>query len=355
MPSYFSGKGAIVVRTEIIPVEQAVGQILAHDITKIVRGEFKGTAFKKGHIIQEQDIEELLKLGKENIFALMLEEGDIHEDEAGVRLGRLAAGTGVRCSPPKESRVNLFATRSGLLKINLPALEEINDLPDVVLSTLPHNSVVKEGEMLAGTKVIPLVVREQVLKDAEGIACEPLLRVVPFGKKKFGVIVTGSEVFKGRVKDGFGPVLTEKIAHYGSTLLKLDYTPDDAGIIAEKVQQLVASGAEVILVSGGMSVDPDDVTPLGIRQSGAEIIKYGAAALPGAMFLMAYLGEVPVMGIPACGMYFKNTILDLLLPRILIGEKITRRDIVKLAHGGLCRSCPQCHYPNCTFGLGVSL
>lgn len=343
------------MRVETISVENAVGHIIAHDITKIVKGEFKGAAFKKGHVIQEKDVEELLKIGKENIFVLKLDEGDIHEDEAGIRLGCLAAGSGVRCSAPKESRVNLFATRSGLLKINVEGLEDINDLPDVVLSTLPNNSVVREGDMLAGTKVIPLVVRESVLAEAERIAPEPLLSVVPFLIKKFGVIVTGSEVYKGRIKDGFGPVLSQKLEHYGSTVIKLDYAPDNAEIIAGKIQELVDLGAEGILVSGGMSVDPDDVTPLGIRKSGAEIIKYGAAALPGAMFLMAYHGEVPVMGIPACGMYFKNTILDLMLPRVLTGEKITRRDIVKLAHGGLCRACSPCHFPNCTFGLGVSL
>ena len=343
------------MRTEVIPVEKAIGHILAHDITKIIREEFKGTAYRKGHIIEAQDVPELLKLGKENIFVLKLEPGDIHEDEAGMRLGRAVAGMGVRCSLPKESRVNLFAERGGLLKINLPALEEINDLPDIVLSTLPHNSVIKEGDLLAGTKVIPLVVKEDVLAKAEKIGSANLITVLPFQSKKVGLVVTGSEVFKGRIKDGFGPVLSQKIENYGSTVLKLEYAPDDADIIAGKIQELVAIGAEVILVSGGMSVDPDDVTPLGIRKSGAEIVKYGAAALPGAMFLMAYYDEIPVMGIPACGMYYKNTILDLVLPRILVGEKISRRDIVRLAHGGLCRNCPQCHYPNCTFGMGVAI
>jgi molybdenum cofactor synthesis domain-containing protein len=179
--------------------------------------------------------------------------------------------------------------------------------------------------------------------------------VVPFLRKKVGIIVTGSEVYKGRIKDTFGPVLRDKVVSFGSEVMELVYAPDDASVIAEQIEVMLNKGAELILVSGGMSVDPDDVSPLGILKSGAEIIKYGAPALPGAMFLMAYHGDVPIMGVPACGMYFRTTILDLVLPRILIGEKITRRDIVKLAHGGLCRACPQCHYPNCNFGMGVSL
>lgn len=345
------------MRKEKIKVEHAIGKILSHDITKIVRGEFKGRAFKKGHMITDGDVQELLKLGKEHIYVLALDTGDVHEDEAGIRLGRAVAGSNVEWKGPKESRVNLFAKVPGVLKINIGALEAINDLPDVVMATLPHNTVVKQGEMLAGTKVIPLIVGEQVLTAAEEIANEvgELIKVVPFMKKQVGIVVTGNEVYKGRIKDTFGPVLIDKIISYGSEVIKLAYAPDDADVIAEKIKGLMEAGAEFILVSGGMSVDPDDVSPIGIQKSGAEIVKYGAAALPGAMFLMAYNGDVPIMGVPACGMFFKITILDLLLPRIFIGEKITRKDIVKLAHGGLCRACPQCHYPNCNFGMGVSL
>ncbi|MEW6064229.1 MAG: molybdopterin-binding protein [Bacillota bacterium] len=242
------------------------------------------------------------------------------------------------------------------MKINLEALEAVNDLPDVILSTLPNNTVVKEGEMLAGTKVIPLVVQEEVLLEAEKIAAEAgsIIKVLPFLEKKISIIITGNEVYKGRIKDAFGPVLSEKILPYGSKVLEVDYAPDDADVIAEKIILSVEKGADIILVSGGMSVDPDDVTPLGIRLSGAEIVKYGSPVLPGAMFLMAYRGNVAVLGMPACGMYFRTTVLDLLLPLLLVGERISRRDIVKLAHGGLCRSCPRCRYPNCTFGIGVS-
>lgn len=346
------------MRTEIIRVEDAVGRVLCHDITRIVKDNFKGTAYKKGHVITPGDIPELLKLGKEHVFVLELEPGEIHEDEAGIRLGRVAAGSGTVAGPVKESRVNIYADIDGLLKIDIPSLEAINELPQVILSTLASNSVVNKGELLAGTKVIPLVIEEEVINEAERIGNEAqgIIRVIPFKSKKAAILVTGSEVYKGRITDTFGPVLAEKVRNYGSQVVDTVYAPDDADFIAREIKRMANDGAEIIFVSGGMSVDPDDVTPSGIKMSGAELVKYGAPALPGAMFLMAYLGDTAVMGIPACGMYFKITVLDLLLPRILAGEKITSRDIIKLAHGGLCRSCAEgCRYPNCSFGKGATL
>lgn len=341
------------MQAQVIPIEEAVGKVLSHDITKVVPGEFKGVAFKKGHIIREEDIPELLKLGKERVYVLELDADDVHEDEAGVRLGRAVAGEGVACSEPKESRVNLYAARSGLLKINVPALEAINDLPEVILSTLPNNTPVTEGDVLAGTKVIPLTVKEEVVRAAEAIAAEQgkVIRVIPYQPLEVGIIVTGGEVFAGRIKDAFGPVLREKVESFGSHVRDLKYASDDPFMIARLIEEMIAAGDRLVLVSGGMSVDPDDVTPQGIAMSGAYIEKYGAPVLPGAMFLLAYKDRIPVIGVPACGMYFRTTILDLILPRLLTGERLTRKDIVALAHGGLCRSCPECHYPRCSFGL----
>lgn len=342
------------MKLQTIKVEEAVGKVLSHDITKIVRGEFKGAPFKKGHIIKEEDIPELLRLGKENVYILDLEPGDVHEDDAGVRLGTAVAGAGATWCGPRESRVNIFAAHDGLLKINVPALEAINALPDVILSTLPNNTAVDKGEMLAGTKVIPLVVPDETVLAAEDICRQAgwVIKVIPFKSVKVGVIVTGNEVYKKRIHDGFGPVITEKVESFGSTVLRVEYTPDDTGTIAAEINKMAADGAGIIFVTGGMSVDPDDVTPNAIRLAGARVEKYGAPALPGAMFMLGYLGQIPVLGVPACGMFFKITVVDLLLPRLLAGEQVTRRDIVSLAHGGLCRSCPQCRYPNCTFGKG---
>jgi len=341
------------MQAKTIDVADAVGKVLCHDVTKIVRGEFKGPAFRKGHVITEDDVGELLKLGKEKVYVLELEGDEVHEDEAGVRLGRAAAGPGITCSAPKESRVNLFADRAGLLKINVPALEAVNDLPEVILSTLPNNTPVAPGEMVAGTKVIPLVVKEAVVKAAEGVcaACGGIVRVEPFQPLAVGIVVTGNEVYSGRIKDDFGPVLGKKAESFGSTVLAVEHAPDDAPAIARLINSLIARGARLVLVSGGMSVDPDDVTPQGIRLSGAAIEKYGSPVLPGAMFLLAYHGAVPVLGVPACGMFFRITVLDLVLPRLLTGERLTRRDITALAHGGLCRGCPECRYPRCSFGL----
>lgn len=344
------------MKLQTIRVEEAVGKVLSHDITKVVKGESKDVPFKKGYIIKEEDVPELLKLGKENIYILDLEPGDVHEDEAGIRLGKAVAGTGTTLCGPKESRVNIFAGCGGLLKINVNALEAINDLPDAILSTLPNNTVVQKGDLVAGTKVIPLVVAEETVSAAEDICrqAEWVIKVIPFKKVSVGVVITGSEVYKQRIRDGFGPVITEKVESFGSTILAIDYAPDDTEIISAKIKKMADAGAGIIFVTGGMSVDPDDVTPNAIRLSGAEVEKYGAPALPGAMFMLAYLDNIPVMGVPACGMFFKITIIDLILPRLLAGERVTRKDIVALAHGGLCRACPQCSYPNCTFGKGTS-
>lgn len=340
----------------IIRVENAVGKVLCHDITKIVPGEFKGPAFRKGHCITEQDVPELLKLGKERVYVLELEDDDVHEDEAGVRLGRAGAGDGVVCSEPRESRVNLIASRAGLLKINVSTLEAINNLPEIVFSTLPNNTPVGAGDMLAGTKIIPLTIKEKVLCEAEAIVgtLGKIASVMPYQTKDVGIIVTGGEVYAGRIKDRFGPVLRKKVESYGSRVLDLKYAPDDPDMIAGLIENIIVAGASLVLVSGGMSVDPDDVTPQGISLSGAIIEVYGAPVLPGAMFMLAYKDAVPVIGMPACGMYFHTTILDLVLPRLLAGERLDRKDIVAFGHGGLCRTCPECHFPKCSFGLAGS-
>jgi len=340
---------------QTLRVEDSVNKILCHDMSRIVRGEYKGPSFKKGHLIKATDIPDLLKMGKEKIYILELEPGELHEDEAGIRLGAAGAGSEVVWTGPSESRVNLYAKSDGLLKVNVPVLEAINDLPDVIFSTLPNNTVVKKGDMLAGTKVIPLVVPEQTVETVEDIcrqASSPVIEVVPFKSYKVGVIITGNEVYKQRIRDAFGPVLSEKLEAMGQEILRIEYAPDDYELISKKIARMVADGAGMVILTGGMSVDPDDVTPKAIRLSGAQVEKYGAAALPGAMFMLAYMDEVPIMGVPACGMFFKITILDLVLPRLLAGERVTRKDIVALAHGGLCRTCAVCHYPNCTFGKG---
>jgi len=342
------------MKLQTVEVQNSVGKMICHDITKITRGEFKDAIFRKGHIVQPDDIPVLLKIGKENLYIMELDSDDIHEDIAGIRLGTAVAGNGIYWRGPKESKVSLYAEYDGLLKINVDALEAINDLPDVILSTLHNNSVVKKDDLLAGTKVIPLVVPEETVAAAENICREAgwVTEVVPFKSLKAGLVITGNEVYKQRIRDGFGPVIKEKMQVFGQDVLRIDYAPDDCEDISSKIKKMVDDGAGLVMVTGGMSVDPDDVTPKAISLTGAEVIRYGAPVMPGAMFMLAYLNNVPVMGVPACGMFFKTTIVDILLPRILVGERLTKRDITLLGHGGLCRGCETCRFPNCTFGIG---
>ncbi|MDN5344380.1 MAG: hypothetical protein PWQ18_491 [Clostridia bacterium] len=340
-----------------VRVEESVGTILAHDLTKIVPGEFKGCRFKKGHIVQAEDVAELLQMGKEHLYVLNLGPDEVHEDEAAIRLARAAAGDGdhgLEFSGPREGKVNITAARDGLLKVNLRALQEVNEVADIMLATLHNNYPVITGQVVAGTRLIPLVAPRVVLEKVEAICHRAgnVIHIAPYRRLKVGLITTGSEVYKGRIKDAFGPVVRAKIANYGSEVVKEEIVPDDAGAIQQAIAAMLAAGMEMVVLTGGMSVDPDDVTPEGIRRSGAEVVTYGAPVLPGAMFLLAYLGEVPVMGLPGCVMYYRATIFDLVLPRVLTGERLQRKDIAGLAAGGLCQSCPECRYPACSFGKG---
>jgi len=333
----------------------AVGHMLCHDITKIEKGSFKGALFKKGHRICAEDVEILLNLGKNHIYVLKLDEEDVHEDEAGRRIAEAIAGKGIEIKGPAEGRLNLVAKHAGLLAVDVDRLFEINRLPDVVVSTLHNNSPVEAGEIVAGAKVIPLVVDERTLTAVEEICAtdSKLIKILSYDAFKIGALITGREVFEGRIKDGFAPVLAEKTARYNLAKPLIRYSPDDADQIAESIDELVKAGCDMVVVTGGMSVDPDDVTPTGIKSAGAKIIKYGAPALPGAMFLLAYIREIPVIGLPACAMYFQNTVFDIILPRLLARCKVSADDIAALGHGGLCRQCSTCTFPNCSFGKGV--
>jgi molybdopterin biosynthesis enzyme len=328
--------------------------LLCHDITSIVPGEFKGRAFKKGHVIQAQDVSALLNMGKEHIFVMDLGPGDIHEDDAAIRIARAAAGPGIDLSETSEGRVNLMAGAAGLLKINTDALFRINAIEEVVFATLHTHHAVAAKCPVAGTRIIPLVTREEKIKSVESICLKayPVVDIKPFRSLQVGVVTTGSEIFHGRITDKFGPVLRNKFSELGSTVMDQVLVSDDVTMTTGAIQSFISRGAGLVAVTGGMSVDPDDQTPAAIRATGARIVSYGAPAFPGAMFMLAYLGDVPIIGLPGCVMYFKASIFDLIVPRILAGETIQREDIVALGHGGFCASCPTCHYPRCGFGKG---
>ena len=340
---------------KLIRTEDAAGQVLCHDITQIIPGEFKGARFRKGHIIQPEDIPVLLSIGKENLYVWEKKPGILHEDEAAALLYKAAAGKNIHGTEPKEGKLELIAACDGLLKINREALLAVNRTPQMMIATIHGDLPVKKGQKLAGTRIIPLVIEQEkmdAMQDAMQAAAgsEPILNVLPMQAKKFAVITTGSEVFKGRIEDKFTPILVGKLAEYGCEMTFHKVCDDDPAGITAAILEAKEAGCELIFTTGGMSVDPDDRTPLAIRNTGADIVTYGAPVLPGAMFLVSYLDGVPVCGLPGCVMYAKRTIFDLLLPRLLADDAITAEDIARLGEGGLCLGCAECHWPNCGFG-----
>ncbi len=335
-----------------VAIDEAVGMTLAHDLTKVIPGKFKGVAFKRGHVVEQEDIPELLDMGKRYIYALELLEGEIHEEDAAIRIAGAVAGPGLDLEGPREGRINLKARSFGLLKINSDLLEEINIVDDVILSTLSNHAVCSEGKMVAGTKIVPLYTDSENVQRVEEL-CEKygkVLEIVPFEKKNIGVVITGSEVFEGRIKDKFGAIIAEKVEPFGSKIINKKIVPDDVGVIGQAIRDMHSHGSDVIVVCGGLSVDPDDVTYEGVVESGASVISYGSPVLPGAMFLYATLKDIPILGAPACVLYDKATVFDLILPRVLAGEKVERRDIARMGEGGLCLRCSECVFPMCPFG-----
>jgi hypothetical protein len=337
----------------IIPVGQAVGKVLAHDITEIRPGQFKGAAFKKGHVVREEDLAHLRRLGKENLFVLHLVPGEVHEDEAALRLARVMSGQGVVFDPaPSEGKIALKAAQRGLLKVNVKYLFELNLVSHMCCSSRHNNILVEKGEIIASTRVIPLIIDEKPLNAAISIAEEAggIFSVKELSKPQTGLIITGSEVYKGIIDDKFAPIIRKKLQFFGCRPTETLFFPDDEEKIAEGIKTLLKKGARLVMVAGGMSVDPDDVSRMAIAKAGALDVVYGTPVLPGAMFLYGRIDDVPILGLPACVLYYKATVLDLVMPRVLAGEVITRRDLASMGHGGLCLNCEHCRYPVCPFG-----
>ncbi|MCD6294810.1 MAG: molybdopterin-binding protein [Deltaproteobacteria bacterium] len=337
----------------VIPIDQSVGTILAHDITEIRPGQFKGPAFKKGHIIREEDVPHLKRVGKEHLYVLHLEPGEIHEDDAAFRLASVLAGKGVFFDPhPSEGKIQLKASHRGLFKVDVAALTRINLVPDISCSARHTNSVVEKEDVICGVRAVPLIIDEENLQAAENIvlAVDDFFSVKPFLALRCGIVITGNDVFSGLIDDKFAPIIRKKLQSYGCSIMGIAFAPDDRDRIASEINRFLQTGAEMIVVAGGMSVDPDDITRVAIADAGAEDVVYGTPVLPGAMFLYGRFGDVPVMGLPACVLFFRATVLDLILPRVLAGELITREDLAAMAHGGLCLECEPCHFPQCSFG-----
>ncbi|MEN8077809.1 molybdopterin-binding protein [Clostridioides difficile] len=336
---------------KMIKVEDAVGCVLSHDVTQIIPGEFKGRLFKKGHIIREEDIEKLLSIGKENVYVWEPKAGELHENDAAIRIKDLCIGQGVTISEEiKEGKIEFFAEIDGVLRVNKKKLFELNSLGEIIVSTLHNNTPIKKGEKIGATRVIPLIIDEEKIKIAEKLIEEKIIWVDEIKVKKCLLITTGNEVYKGRIKDAFLPVIESKLGYYGNEIIRQVILPDEKERITEEIKKGIEENVDLIICTGGMSVDPDDVTPTAIKECGGDLVTYGSPVLPGAMFLLAYYNDITILGVPSCAMYSKRTVLDLVLPRVLADEKLTVDDIASYGHGGLCLDCKVCSFPHCSFG-----
>lgn len=337
---------------KLIKTQDAVGHVLCHDMTQIIPGEFKGARFHKGHVVTEEDIPVLLSMGKENLYVWEVREGILHENDAAERLCALCINDNMERTAPKEGKIELRAAIDGVFLVDSQRLFAVNMQEDLMIATRKGGTAVKKGDKLCGTRVIPLVIEEEKLNEAGRVAGEkPLMALLPYKLRRAAVITTGSEVYHGRITDTFTPVLEKKLAAFGIEMTEHVYSDDGTENIATAIAQMREKDVDMVICTGGMSVDPDDNTPGAIKQSGARIVTYGAPVLPGAMFLLGYFDDGrPIMGLPGCVMYAKATIFDLVLPRIAAGVELTRRDFVEMGEGGLCLQCPECHYPICPFG-----
>ena len=337
---------------KLIRTEDAVGHVLCHDMTQIIKDQYKDARFRKGHIVTEEDIPVLLSMGKEHLYVWEMNENMVHENDAAERLLTLCGQKNMTRSEVKEGKIELKAACDGLFRVDSRRLVAVNSLQEIMIATRKGKTAVKKGDKLAGMRVIPLVIEEGKLKAAKAAAGEePLLELLPYVKKTAAIVATGSEVKKGLIQDTFTPVVKEKLAAYGIETISTAYSGDGVDNVAGAISEARNTGADMILCTGGMSVDPDDNTPGGIKQSGARIVTYGAPVLPGAMFLLGYFSDgTPICGLPGCVMYAGATIFDLVLPRIAAGVELTRRDFAVMGEGGLCLGCKPCHWPNCPFG-----
>ncbi|HBN55182.1 MAG TPA: molybdopterin-binding protein [Lachnospiraceae bacterium] len=337
-----------------IKTTDAVGHVLCHDLTRIVKDVMKDAAFRKGHIVTEEDIPVLLSMGKDHLYVWEKNENMLHEDEAAQIMYEVCKNDHMSPTPVKEGKIELVAECDGLFVVDVDRLDRINETDEVMIATRHTNTPVKKGDRLLGTRVIPLVIEKEKMEQVKKIAGDkPLAALYPYKPMKAGIVTTGNEVYHGRIKDTFTPVVIEKLASYGIEILEQTVCDDNQEKITAAILELKEKGADLIVCTGGMSVDPDDRTPGAIKNTGARIVSYGAPVLPGAMFLLGYFEDgTPVMGLPGCVMYAKATVFDLVLPRIAAGIEVTKKDLSRLGNGGLCLGCKTCHYPSCGFGKG---
>lgn len=333
-----------------VKVQDAIGMTLCHDITAMVDG-FKGAAFKRGHVITQEDIPKLLNIGKQHVFIWEENAGEIHEEDAARRLSQMTTVNGAHYGSISEGKVQMFADQDGMFRVDKALLAAVNRIGDITITTLPDHYPVKAGDRLASMRIVPLVTEERQIAEAEALcAGKQLYDLRPFKPLKVGIIITGSEIYHGRIKDKFERVARAKLAHYPAEILGVHVCDDELDMIVGAGRTLLAEGTELLIFSGGMSVDPDDLTPSAIREMGAEIISYGVPSQPGNMTLVAYLDQAALLGVPGAAISRPTTMFDVLLPQIFCGDPLTKDDLIRLGEGGLCQMCDNCHFPNCTFG-----
>lgn len=337
---------------KLLKTEDAVGQVLCHDITQIIKGVTKDAVFRKGHVIREEDIPVLLSVGKDHVYIWEKDASMLHENEAAEILYHLCEGKHMSPTPVKEGKIEVIADQDGLLKVDHRKMQNINSLGQMMIASRHGNFPVHKGDKLAGTRIIPLVIEKEKMEKAKEVCgAEPILKLLPFVHKKVGIVTTGNEVYYGRIQDEFTPVLRQKLKEYDTEIVGEILCDDNPEKITAAILQLIQDGADMVLCTGGMSVDPDDRTPLAIKNTGAKVISYGAPVLPGAMFMLSYYdGHLPIVGLPGCVMYAKRTIFDLILPRLMADDPVTAEDMAALGEGGLCLNCAVCTFPNCGFG-----
>lgn len=337
---------------KLVKTEDAVGNVLCHDVTQIIKGVKKGALFKKGHIVSKEDIPLLLSIGKENLYVWENDETVMHENDAAMVLLSMCENEYMEHGSISEGKIELKSTIDGLLKIDTKTLYAVNSFGQMMIATRHNNIPVHSGDKLAGMRIIPLVIEKEKMEKVKEKVKKPILTIKPYVLKKAAIITTGSEIYKGRIKDTFTPVIENKLQEYGCSMVYHEICDDNDKMVTQKINDALELGVDIVLCTGGMSVDPDDRTPLAIKNTGANIISYGSPVLPGAMFLLSYKQEVPIVGLPGCVMYSKRTVFDLVLPRLLAKDIITSNELAQLGEGGLCLNCDICTYPNCGFGKG---
>lgn len=340
-----------------VDVNEAIGLPLGHDITEIVVDaaagrRLKQVAFRRGHIIAAEDVPRLLDLGKSAVYISHPDDVEMHEDEAALAVAPRAAGANIEHDPqPREGKINFRAACDGVFRVDPERLYRINRLEIPTLPTLPTNFPVKAGQQVAGFRIVPLTCPPGVIDEVLAELDTPLLSVTPYILKTAAVLVTGSEVHAGRIEDGFQPRLRATLEPFGVEVTRAEILPDDRELIRASVAT-AARQCDIVLVTGGTSVDPDDVTVAAMEAAGAVFPVRGMPMQPGNNFTIGRLDGTPVCAVPAATLFYRATSLDVLLPRLLAGIPITAEEIHRLGHGGL--ALPTCdeHFPDCTFGIG---